>query len=739
MKTASCTARVLALTLLLATPFAANARPVIITESARIASPEDMYFSYVAIDGDHLLALASSPWLEHYAVLAYQHIGGEWISLGIVTTTPYHGDGYSEPSIELEGSIGAVTINDGTYAAVLEYTNGSWQAHQIALPGAASSGASIHGTSVAFGFHGSAPSSLAIVTKNASGAWAVEEILEGTQGDHDGDYVGPSGISLATNEASMAGDHFDFASGEFGGLETNVFDRINGQWVKSQTLPSSYSSAVVDDRIALFMARQAEPNDVGSFYTRDAHGAWTNRHSLLTEEFAFDHYPYRPLFTATKAFAGADMLGFGSAGTVFRRDSAGRFVHAATLVPSDVLGGRDYTPEGYRSFSPARPAASATRAAGIWRNANELGAIYIFDIPAELPSPLVREDTFEDGSAHDWATQGPADFRIIRTDGSYVYRQQSVTGDARAIWSGSDATNQSIQADMRVRSGAGPGPWAGLIVRYTNPQNFYYLLVNANSIQIRRMVNGVYGPIAQAPFTWTLGRNYNFRLEAIGKRIRAFRNGELVAEAIDDSHSHGAAGVTMWRAATDYDNVIVTSNPNTILSKDRFTQTYGEPTNDWVQQPANAWIHTTVGSATVLRQTAPLGDARAIIGAHAQDQIVSATITPRTFASNSGWAGLIARYIDNQNYYYVVLRNGTRFSLRKMQNGVIHVIDEMPFDVKANSRFSVRLEAIGSTLRMYIDGRLVAEGIDTAFPEGRFGLMTYNAIADFDDLAVMRP
>jgi hypothetical protein len=196
----------------------------------------------------------------------------------------------------------------------------------------------------------------------------------------------------------------------------------------------------------------------------------------------------------------------------------------------------------------------------------------------------------------------------------------------------------------------------------------------------------------------------------------------------------------MWKTAADYDNIVVTSNPYTFLSQDRFAEeTYGNPTSKWALQPSDTWVRATTDTATVFRQTTQTGDARAIIGANAGDQIVSAAITPRSFASNSGWAGLIARYVDDRNYYYVVARNGTQLSLRKMRNGVISVIDERPFAVKANVRYRVRLEAIGATLRMYVDGRLLAEGRDADLPKGRFGLMTYNATADFDDFAAMRP
>lgn len=743
MNMPSCMLRLLALALLSIGSLAAQTRPVVLNETTKIVPPLGTGVNYLALSGDHMLALGGTETSmeDGYAVFHYQRMSsGEWTYMGLVTYTANSGDPYSEPSISLKGAIGAVTINDGGYAAVLEYTGGGWQVHRISLPGPNSSGAAISGNRVAFGFHGDAPSSLAIVEKNSAGVWAISSILEGTIGQHDGDYVGPHGISLAENQLSMAGDYFLYPGGDTQtGNETVIFDRVNGQWVKSHALPREYDSAIIDNRIGLFMERYTGPNEIASFFTRNSAGAWANKHTLLTDEFAFDHFVRNPAFTSTRAFAQADMLAFGSVGTVFRREASGRYQHVATLAPSDVLGTRNYDDYGNRIRNVKTITNDGNRIAAIWYTPEGRGGIYVFDVPTALPSPRVLEDTFQDANALGWLTHGPGNWSVVSSDGSYVYRQQSTTGDARAVLGESDATNQSIQADMRVRSGGGTAPWAGLMVRYTDPGNFYYLLVNSKSIQIRRIVNGVFEPIATVPFTWALGRTYNFRLEAIGKRIRAFRDGELAVEAIDASHARGSAGLTMWRAATDYDNVIVTSNPVTALGSDRFSTSFGQPDRDWIKQPANAWVPTTVGSETVLRQTAPTGDARALIGAFARDQIVSATITPRTFASNTGWVGLMARYRDNQNYYYVVVRNATKLSLRKLVNGVIHTIEEIPFNVQANTRYHVRLEAIGSALRMYVNGRLVAEGVDTDLATGRFGLVTYNATADFDDFSATRP
>jgi hypothetical protein len=708
------------------TPFAAPARPVILTEEAKLLSPDprNIGFYKVAIDGDHLLALAGDIDL---VVLHYQRLtSGEWIFMTEVTPAPPSGDPYGEPDIELRGDIGVVTVNNG-FAAVMERTAAGWRTQEIPIPGWSSSGAEIHGSTVAIGFHGRAPNSVALVRKNSAGVWAVAEVLEGGVGRHEGDYVGPDDFALTENEAMLAG-FYDLPSGD-GAVETQIFDRINGQWTRTQTLPRMYQPVVVDNRVALRLGELRDPGEVETFHTRNAQAAWTVEHALLSEEFNSNHDSNHIAVRADRAFADANIRDFGAVGALFRRESPGRYRHVATLSPSDA-------PRATNNVH--RVSSNGERVATVRFTPLQDTSVYIYRVPTTLPTPLRLQDTFQDANASGWVPYGPANWSVPNVGGSYVYRQLSTQGDVRAVLSNSEATHQSIQADMNMRSGVGT-PWSGLMVRYTNPQNFYYLLVSGSSIQIRRIVNGSFEAIATAPFTRTYGRTYRFRLEAIGKRIRAFRDGQLIAEAIDASHSHGQAGLIMWKSATDYDNVIVSSNPYSPLAQDVFSGEYGDASTQWNTEPTNAWANTTLANgATVFRQSSTTGDARAVSGGPAVDQIVTADITPHTFATSTSWVGLMARYVDNRNYYYVVLRNG-KASLRKWVNGVITVIEETTITVQPNTTYRVRLEAIGSSLRLYVNGRLMAEGQDSALPSGRYGLVTYRATADFDTFSAMRP
>ena len=197
----------------------------------------------------------------------------------------------------------------------------------------------------------------------------------------------------------------------------------------------------------------------------------------------------------------------------------------------------------------------------------------------------------------------------------------------------------------------------------------------------------------------------------------------------------------MFRARTDYDNVIVTSSPQTLLLTDIFVN-QGSTQRPWTSTPANAWsvVSPNAGSDGVYRQSLLTGTPRAVNGGPTRDQIVSAIVRPQAFnaAVANAFVGLMARHVDTNNHYYVALFRD-RAALRKRVNGVHSSIKEVPFTVTPGVAYRARFEAIGSSLRLYINDTLVAEGVDAALPTGRYGLITFDATADFDSFRAVRP
>ena len=119
------------------------------------------------------------------------------------------------------------------------------------------------------------------------------------------------------------------------------------------------------------------------------------------------------------------------------------------------------------------------------------------------------------------------------------------------------------------------------------------------------------------------------------------------------------------------------------------------------------------------------------------DQNIQTRVMPTAMAS-TGWFGVMARYVDDGNYYYLKIANGEA-SLRKLVDGAIHELARVPFTPVVNTWHTLRLEAVGTSLRAYIGTRFLLEAVDSSHAEGKYGLVTYRASATFDDFIATQP
>jgi hypothetical protein len=123
------------------------------------------------------------------------------------------------------------------------------------------------------------------------------------------------------------------------------------------------------------------------------------------------------------------------------------------------------------------------------------------------------------------------------------------------------------------------------------------------------------------------------------------------------------------------------------------------------------------------------------------DQIVEADLRPTQFSGTDRWVGLMARYRDDSNYHYVTLRSSGSLDIKKLVNGSIQNLASVPFTVQTNVSYRVRLETIGTRVRVYVNGSLQAEATNTsaAPASSGVGLATYKAAVDADNFVVTQP
>jgi hypothetical protein len=724
-------------------PVISQAGPLVIEEVARITSPDPSYTSFgapVAVDGNSIIVGGGRPTpnpefpdqFDRTAFLFERNSAGQWVFVRTLATIPTAFDAGGDVTypfnVAMSGGVASVASGQ---ILVFERTASGW----VSVPAVAgaqngdlevSSGLILASSIVGTCFDAD------LVEKQASGTWLetrsfVSTVPPGTPSECDVDSSG--GEVDITNNRVILGH----------GAEVQIWHRnANGTWpippsaivpLPPPVRPPNFSSGTgltIEDDLAI---ASSGSRVVGPVVLRRS-GSWTVTGNLHRPDSAVLGPPgsMELLNGIAPVSYGADIHRSDSIGSVavFQRNSSGNFDYVAELVTKDrssigspEISGRRIVVSGFSS-----------------------SAAYVFELPADLSQPALIQDDFEDRNVAEWTHIPGSTVSVVQSGSSFVYRQTNLAGDAGSTRTNVDMKNQSIEADVVPRAFAtGTGErWFGLTVRQTDPGNFYYLTVrNNNVVSLRKLQNGAINVLASANLPVVLNRPYKLRLEAIGTRIRGYVDGQLRVQASDTRHTHGTPGIRMFRARTDYDNVVISPNPHTVLFRDDFEGT-GIDVPQWFTHDGT-WTNVASGTGSAFRQTSTTGDARVTTGVDATDQAIQVRARANSFAGGTGdrWFGLLARMRDINNYYYLTVRNTNTVSLRKLVNGSAVVLDTATLTVTPGTTYTLRLEAVGSALRAYVNGRLLLEAIDSSYAEGEYGLVTFRTNAQYDDVVVTQP
>lgn len=700
------------------------AAPLVFEETAKIPSPDPNYRfpRAVAVEGDTIIATGvrfDGPIETHTAFLFQRRSPGAWQFVRAL------GSGSCDSGESAEDTCnGSVAIRNGvavfsanTVHVYLRGSDGGWteaQSNATAGPGdaAVGNGAVFAGESVGCYFATRA------FRPNSSGIWSLAATLPGPSYpgcDHWGVFGSDIDVS-PSNHVIVGNTQNDNA--------VQIHEQSGSGWTQTAELvgaagESGFGGAVAMDDYRAFVAGGSRASI--HVYSR-AGGTWTHEMDIIPPGGA-----PRPTSLKTRGllFAGYPLGDRGGSVAVFKESTLSeRFEQVARLVTSDgfnrngLLGSEV---DGWVNGTFARIVA-AERERGL----------YVFDLNFWGMTPAPRQEDFEQGNAANWTPLAGSTFAVATSGGSKVYRQSALTGTAGAYVNSVDRTNQSIEADIKPTAFDGADRWVGLAVRRIDASNYYYAaLRQSNVLELKRMVNGVFTTLASAPVQVVLNRNYRLRVEAVGTLVRAYVNSELILQARDTALTHGVAGIQMYKARADLDNVILSPNPQLTF----FAQPASAFFNNLFDAGPGTW------SVSNVVQTSTADGAHAVSITDVDDQIVQARVTANQFATGTGsrWFGLMARYRDAGNYYYVTMRSDNTISLRKLVNGTIQVLDSAPLTVTAGTNYSLRLEVIGTSLRAYVNGNVLLEATDTTHFTGKFGPVMYKTAATYTQIRGWMP
>jgi hypothetical protein len=712
---------------------AALAGPPVYEETARLIPPDSRYTEVesVALDGDRMVMASTKldEWpfvgsiflFERAANGSWQYVAPVWLDQPLNDSSmTYHIE------LAIQGNVIAATTYDRLL--IFERVGTSWvnTATFYNFPEVNNFGADVEvdGDTVMVAADGFYTYDGIVVRKNASGQWVRETTLHAALHEFDSETNG-SAVALSGNVGVVATP----ATPDYVSSEMFIYERSGTAWTNTghfTTFPANSFGSLTTDGTNVVATGGTEGADA-TIYRRIG-GAWSPTQTLNAQPGFISSLALGSGFVAGGA-PWTSIHGVRSGAVdIYNLAASGHF----TQPVARLLTTASQTDDGFGGgldVSGRRILATSARAA------------YIYDLPTSFPQqPAIVQEDFNSGSAANWSPIPGSSFSLVTdASGSTVYRQTSLTGDAGALRNNTDWTHQSIQASITPHAFDGTDRWFGLVVRQQDASNYYYVTVRStNVIQLKRMLNGQLTTLAFAGMPVTLNQTYSVRLEAAGTILRVFVNGQEMLQARDTSISHGQAGIRMYKTSADFDNVLVTPNPQ----NDAFPANFEGPwdgfgaasSGTWDKQKDGSWVYT---------QSSLDVTARSYVYdyANAADQIVQVRAKANEFAAGATerWFGVAGRVTDDNNYYYMTVRNSNRISLRKLVNGTITELDFAPMTVALGRWYALRFEIVGDRLKGYVNDMLMVEATDSTFARGKSGLITVKTSASFDDFSMLQP
>jgi hypothetical protein len=711
------------------------ARPMIIHEAQAIDAPAPYYFFglKVAIDGDWAIITAAtasptpaSPRQTHDALL-YHRVNGVWTldrTLIRRVSTEY-GQYVGFASVAMNNGVAAIGANP---TRMFKRTNNTW--NEITHPFTAQQGDPdlVGGTLIWDGnallAAATACNSLqqrpwgALISRlNTDGSWSpIERLSSGdtgcTQFPVHWDISGNTVVAGAyTHDYEVAPD------------QLHIIRRVGTTWMPTSAIDGGDAQAGVRGEEIFF----ASGGPRGTLVYRN-----DDSHTVI--DTIRDVSASMPTGYSSYNFIHTDDVFVQDNDELYRKNAAGRYEHAAMLVPTGPyalvddpkINGRRFITQGWRDYISSNQ------------------SVLIFDLPATYsPSPVIATG-FGSGGAELFNPQAGIFAVATAANGNRVYRQSSLTGDYRALVGNSDWVEQSIEADIRPTAFSGSDRWAGLAVRYQDPSNYYYVTLRSSGvIALKFMRNGTVSTAVQRQVPIVAGRSYHVALKAYGQSIWVFIDGKLFISSYElQPIPHGSAALLGYRAAVDYDNVVAAQVGQRAIFDQSQAYCSGSPINtrEWTFNGTGAWNCSGDTGVRILHQTATVGDARAVVGTPTDDQVVTASARATAFAAGQDrWFGIVARYVDTSNYYYLTVRSSNTVSLRKVVNGAVTVLGTATLSVTPNTWYDLRLDAVGNELRAFVNGTQVLQAVDASHASGQGGVLMFRTAAEYANYYAWQP
>jgi len=696
--------RSIALLVCLGAASSAVARVHTIRPAQSLTPPDASYGSFgtaTAIDGGSIIVLADHSGRGE-ALLYRRNGSGQWKFSRSLSNAVAPG-----ASVAMKNSIAAVQLIDTL--AIFEFIAGDWVRATLAAPAQHPGGIAISGRRVLVGGNRCDDEAVAY-EKGADGIWAISGRIDGAETCDN------NGVAIELN--------YDNALVRMAGNEVRAYHAAAGSWPQTTSFQIPAVAGTTFTPMALQKSTAVSPGSA-VFHRSGSEWSYTGQLQPLDYGNGTGHagkVKYRDGVLLTTE--GDDEIHQYTKVYAYHENADGSFSHVGILETSGWTDNYD--------VSGNTVVVSA-------EDENFEQAVATFTLPSPLVPPAAIANDFNAHDISGFQQTAGSGYALAGNVSNYLYRQSATTGESIAVLTGSDWTTyyQSIEADITPTAFDGADRYVGLAVRYLDAGNNYYVTWrSSNVIQLKRKVNGAYVTLAETSLPLALNVRHHLRLSIFNSFLEVYVDDFQALTAIDTTFPHGRAALLTYRARADFDNVYASpTRPINLNYNDWvfYWYGYGRP----FTEIGGTWYITGQNEPEGLSQTTTTGLALAVNGVATDDQEITAHIRLDSFATPSGaWFGLLARYLDERNYYYLTVRSSNVLQIRKLVNGVTTVLKSVSFTAAPGVMREYTLSVRGSELHAFVDGQLVATALDNALPRGKYGMGTNRAAATWQDFDV---
>lgn len=661
----------------------------------------------VAIDGDSIIVIDGG------ALLYRRDASGRWNYSRTLIADPGAG---GARDVVMKNSLAIIKV--GATATIWEKVGGQWVQGATAAPITGPGGFAISTNRIMVGADGCAADAL-IYQRVAAGIWDITGRI-------------PPDDGSCANTARPVELNYD-----------NALVRGSGNILRSYRRDGSalvwrhFANLTVTDGPTAFRLPPALQSDTLvvddlNQYRRSSIG-WTSAGRVVPLNFPNGAGDQGPVLYRDNVLLVNDLTDVADVGRrpyLYVKNAQGSFDHVGIL--GSPFGG-PMTIDFDLSGSTAVGISQSGRGTII----NELA---IYKLPVNLVRPRAIANNFDARDIGDFATTPGSEYALAGNQYNYLYRQSNRTADTAAVLANSDWTDyQSVEAVVKANAFARPDAWLGLAIRYVDENNHYFVsLGNDDVLRLQRKVDGVTTTLTQAPQPVDIGAWHHVRLVAAGSRLQVYFDGDIDLEYGDTALSHGEVALLTSGARADFDNLIAKSTGGFSVFNEE--PPYQETRRDYSLY-GGTWTSGFFDDNAGLRQSDTSGQAIAVQGVSMDDQSITADVTLDTFATTSpvSWYGVVTRFVDPNNYYFLSVRSSNQVQIRKVVNGVSTVLKAVTFNAVPGDSQRLEFRAIGNELTAWVDGVIVARAVDDDLSRGRFGLATYRAGATYTLISAQQP